>query len=145
MSMYKAVGLAALLATVALPAVAQQAERGATLPSHRPGMSQTAPTGTTTAQPGMTYEAAPVSDATVTKVGAALRDVTHIRQGAAQQLQTANTDAERQSVAQQVTSAEESAVMRRGISVATYNQVIAAAHRDPALRQRVLAAANTAG
>lgn len=145
MIMYKVAGLAALLATAALPAAAQQAERSSATPGHRPGMSQTAPAGTATAQPGMTYEAAPVSDMTVRKVGVALRDVTHIRQSAAQRLQAGSTDAERQSVSQQVTSAEESAVMREGISVATYNQVIAAAHRDPALRQRVLAAANIAG
>src|SRR5579875_1795510 len=145
MSMCKAAGLVALLATVALPAAAQQADHSTAAPGHRPGMSQTAPAGTTTAQPGMTYQAAPVSDMTVAKVGAALRDVTHIRQSAAQRLQAAGTDAERQSVSRQATSAEEAAVMRQGISVATYNQVIAAAHQDPALRQRVLAAANSAG
>lgn len=134
MMVYKFAGVAAVLAMAAVPAIAQQ-PGGTTMPAYRPGMSQPAPA------PGNTT----VSGATVTKVGAALREVTQIRQGAAQRLQAATTDAERQAVARQATSAEESAVMRQGISVGTYNQVIAAAHRDPSLRQRVLAAANSAG
>jgi phage-related tail protein len=116
---------AALLATaIALPAAAQQQMNAA-------GASSS----------GMAAQRTDMSDATVHKVGAALRDVLQVKQSYSQRMQSANTQAERQEVASQADGAAATAVTQQGLSVDQYNRVLLAARTDPALKQRVLSAA----
>jgi hypothetical protein len=111
---------AALLATVmALPAAAQQ-PRGA---------------------PSGAVSGANIPDATVNKVGAALRQVTQIEQTYSQRLQSANTPAQKQDISKQANGAAVTAITEQGLTIDQYTQVIQAAQSDPALKQRVVAAA----
>ena len=111
---------AAMLATaMALPAAAQP-------PSG-------APSGAVTG--------ANMSDATVKKVGAALRQVAQIEQTYSQRLQSANTPVQKQDISKQASNAAVTAITQQGLTIDQYNQVIQAAQSDPALKQRVLAAA----
>jgi len=116
---------ALLAAAIALPAAAQQQTNG--------NPSSSAP-GVATPESGM-------SDMTVNKVGAALRQVLQVKQTYSQRMQNANTQAERQEIASQADGAAASAVTQQGLSVDQYNRVLLAARTDPALKQRVLAAA----
>ena len=111
---------AALLATaMALPAAAQQ------------------PSGA----PSGAVSGANMSDATVKKVGAALRQVAQIEQTYSQRLQSANTPVQKQDISKQASNAAVTAITQQGLTIDQYNQVIQAAQSDPALKQRVLAAA----
>jgi GTP1/Obg family GTP-binding protein len=111
---------AALLVTaMALPAAAQQ------------------PSGA----PSGAVSGANMSDATVSKVGAALRQVAQIEQTYSQRLQSANTAVQKQDISQQASDAAVTAITQQGLTIDQYNQVIQAAQSDPALKQRVLAAA----
>jgi GTP1/Obg family GTP-binding protein len=111
---------AALLATaMALPAAAQP-------PSG-------APSGAVTS--------ANISDATVKKVGAALRQVAQVEQTYSQRLQSANTPGQKQDISKQASDATVTAITQQRLTIDQYNQVIQAAQSDPALKQRVLAAA----
>jgi hypothetical protein len=112
-----------LAAAIALPAAAQQQMNGAA------------------ASPGMAAQGTDMSDATVNKVGAALRNVLQIKQGYSQRMQGASTQAERQEVASQADGAAATAVTQQGLSVDQYNRVLLAARTNPALKQRVLSAA----
>jgi GTP1/Obg family GTP-binding protein len=111
---------AAILATtMALPAAAQ-------LPSGAPS--------------GVVSDAN-TSDATVKKVGAALRQVAQIKETYSQRLQSANTPMQKQDISKQASGAAVTAITQQGLTIEQYNQVIRAAQNDPALKQRVLAAA----
>ena len=111
---------AALLATaMALPAAAQP-------PSG-------APSGAVTS--------ANISDTTVKKVGAALRQVAQVEQTYSQRLQSANTPEQKQDISKQANDAAATAITQQGLTIDQYKQVIQAAQSDPALKQRVLAAA----
>jgi GTP1/Obg family GTP-binding protein len=111
---------AAMLATaMALPAAAQQ------------------PSG----PPSGAVSGANMSDATVSKVGAALRQVAQIKETYSQRLQSANTPMQKQDISKQASGAAVTAITQQGLTIDQYNQVIRAAQSDPALKQRVLAAA----
>jgi Domain of unknown function (DUF4168) len=84
---------------------------------------------------------ASTSDATVGKVGAALRQVLQIKQTYSQRLQSAATPAEQQDISKQASGAAAAAITRQGLSIDQYTRVLQAAQSDPALKQRVLAAA----
>jgi GTP1/Obg family GTP-binding protein len=84
---------------------------------------------------------ASIPDATVGKVGAALQQVQQIKQTYSQRLGAANTPAQQEDISKQATGAAVTAVTRQGLTIDQYNQVIQAAQSDPALKQRVLAAA----
>lgn len=93
------------------------------------------------AMPNAGAAGAAVSDATVGKVGAALRDVVQIKQSYAQRLQSAKTPTEQQDLSKQASGEATASISRHGLTVEQYNQVIHEAQADPALKQRVLAAA----
>jgi GTP1/Obg family GTP-binding protein len=113
---------AAILATaMALPAAAQQ------------------PSGT----PSGAISGANMSDATVSKVGAALRQVAQIKETYSQRLQSANTPTQKQDISKQASGAAVTAITQQGLTINQYNQVIQAAQNDPVLKQRVLAAAGS--
>jgi hypothetical protein len=111
---------AAMLIAAGLPAAAQTSS-----PNH----------------PALPGGHANVSDATVGKVGAALRDVVQIKQSYAQRLQSAKTPTEQQDLSKQASGEATASIARHGLSIDQYNQVIREAQNDPALKERVLAAA----
>jgi len=116
--------VAAILLAAGLPAAAQ-------------------PTGTSQTSPSAGASHVDVSDATVGKVGAALRDVVQIKQSYAQRLQSAKTPTEQQDLSKQASGEATASISHHGLTIDQYNQVIHAAQADPALKQRVLAAAKT--
>ena len=97
----------------------------------------------TAATPNGGASHADTSDATVGKVGAALRDVVHIKQSYAERLQAAKTPTEQQDLSKQASGEAVASISHHGLTVDQYNQVIHRAQADPALKQRVLAAAKT--
>jgi len=111
---------AALLATaMALPAAAQP------------------PSGV----PSGAVTSANISDATVKKVGAALRQVAQVEQTYSRRLQSATTPGQKQDISKQANDAAATAITQQGLTIDQYKQVIQAAQSDPTLKQRVLAAA----
>jgi GTP1/Obg family GTP-binding protein len=91
--------------------------------------------------PSGAVSGANMPDATVKKVGAALRQVSQIEQTYSQRLQSANTPMEKQDISKQASGAAVTAITQQGLTIDQYKQVIQAAQNDPALKQRVLAAA----
>jgi 3-hydroxyacyl-CoA dehydrogenase len=93
--------------------------------------------------PSGAISGANIPDATVGRVGAALRQVAQIEQTYSQRAQNANTQAEKQDISQQARGAAITAITQQGLTIDQYDQVITAAQSDPALKQRLLAAART--
>jgi hypothetical protein len=91
--------------------------------------------------PSGAVSGANMSDATVKKVGAALRQVAQIQETYSQRLQSANTPMQKQDISKQASDAAVTAITQQGLTIDQYSQVIRAAQRDPALKERVLAAA----
>ena len=120
---------AAILLAAGLPAAAQPT-----------GTSQS-PSAPATPSAGASH--VDVSDATVGKVGAALRDVVQIKQSYSERLQSAKTPTEQQDLSKQASGEATASISHHGLTIDQYNQVIHAAQADPALKQRVLAAAKT--
>jgi hypothetical protein len=81
-----------------------------------------------------------VSDAKVQKVGAALREITRVRDDYGTRLTSAQTDDERQGLQMEAQAVMVEAVRGQGLSVSEFNEVVEAADDDPALRDRVMAA-----
>jgi hypothetical protein len=84
-----------------------------------------------------------LDDATVSKVGKALRRVAEIREAYSQRLASAATEDERLAAAERAEDAALEALGGQGLSVERYDQVLAAAEDDPELERRLLAAART--
>jgi hypothetical protein len=106
-----------------------------------PAAAQTSGSNQHPAMPNAGAAHADVSDATVGKVGAALRDVVQIKQSYAQRLQSAKTPTEQQDLSKQASGEATASITHHGLTIDQYNQVIHAAQNDPALKERVLAAA----
>ena len=81
-----------------------------------------------------------VPDQTVAQVGKAVAQILKLRQSLEEHLATAQTEEERQSLAEEVESAAVEAIGDNGLTVTQYNQVIAAAQADSELEERVLTA-----
>jgi hypothetical protein len=92
-----------------------------------------------TAVPG--GPAAPISDGTIGKAGAALRDVANLQQKYQGRMETA-TPEQKQGLSQQANAEAVQAIQSHGISVQEYSQVVRTAQTDPQIKQRLLAAAN---
>jgi hypothetical protein len=120
--------LAAGVALGLAPAVAvAQSSQTAPAPSH----------GTTV--PG--GPAAPITDGTIGKAGAALRDVASLQQKYQGRMETA-TPEQKQGLSAQANAEAVQAIQSHGISVQEYSQVVRTAQTDPQLKQRLLEAAN---
>jgi hypothetical protein len=101
---------------------------------------------TVTQQPQAdTAQEGAVPDALVHKVGAALRQTATIRQKYTQRAQAASTPEQKQALSSQVETEMMRAISDQGLSLQQYNQVIQMAQADPALKQRVLSAAQSGG
>lgn len=81
-----------------------------------------------------------VSDEVVSQVGKAVVQIVKLRQSLEENMATAHTDEERQTLTEQVETAAVHAIGEQGLTVAEYNDVIAAAQSDPDLEERVLVA-----
>ena len=84
-----------------------------------------------------------VSDVKVQKVGAALREITRVRNDYGPRLTSAQTDEERQGLQMEAQAVMVEAVRGQGLSVGEFNEVVEAADDDPTLTDRVLAAAGS--
>ncbi len=124
-----AVLAAAFVAAAAMPALAQQGGTDVASPQ----------------KPGATIPQADLSDATVQKVGAVLRQTVTIRQKYAERAQSAKSQQDEQTLATQAQTEMVQAVSDQGLTVQQYNQVIQMAQADPSLKQRLLSAAQSGG
>lgn len=85
-----------------------------------------------------------VPDQVVTQVGKAAVQIVKLRQTMEQNMATAQTDDERQTITEQVEVAAVRAIGEQGLTVAEYNSVISAAQSDSELEERVLDACRAA-
>jgi len=85
-----------------------------------------------------------VADEMVAKVGAAVGQVAMIRQEYIERVQTADTDDERDRLADKAQQAAVKAISDQGISVTEYNEVVTAAEGNPELEDRLIMAARAA-
>jgi hypothetical protein len=90
-----------------------------------------------------TPAATAVPKETIAQAGAALRDVTTIRENYGPQIASAKSDAERQSLTQRAMDLSTKAITDRGMTVDQYNDVMNKARADHALGDQVLEAART--
>ncbi|HVY15699.1 MAG TPA: DUF4168 domain-containing protein [Rhodopila sp.] len=125
--MRKFLVLGAGIAFMAAPALALAQQPGTQQPGQAP--SAAAP-------------AAPISDATVTKAGAALHDVAQVNQKYQGEMQSASP-AQKQTLSAQANAEAVQAIQSHGLSVDQYLGVIRTAQNDPKLKQRLLTAANS--
>jgi hypothetical protein len=91
-----------------------------------------------------TVRSGDVPDQMVAQVGKAVAQILKLRQSLEEHMATAQTEEERQSLAEEVESAAVEAIGDNGLTVTQYNQVIAAAQGDSELEQRVLTACRAA-
>lgn len=118
------IGIAAFAGlSVATPAFAQTSA----------GMAPVAPTGSAQAA-GIP----PVSQATIAKAGQAMRDVVSINRTYAARLSASTDPATKAQIVARAKQKAEAAIAGQGLSVGQYNQVLASARQNPALRQRLL-------
>jgi Domain of unknown function (DUF4168) len=85
-----------------------------------------------------------VPDQVVLQVGKAAMEIVRLRQALEEDMATAQTEEERETLTSQVEIAAARAVGEQGLTVEEYNQVIAAAQSDPDLEERVLVACKAA-
>lgn len=83
---------------------------------------------------------ADVSDETVSQVGKAVAQIVRLRKSMEDQLASACSDDDRQTIADELQSAAVLAISDQGLSITEYNQVIASAEEDTDLEERVLTA-----
>jgi Domain of unknown function (DUF4168) len=122
-----AIRMAAMAATIgisaaAVPAAAQQSGRNNTSPQ----------------APGAAAQQGQLSDATVQKVGQALRSMATIRQEYTAKAQSTKSQEQQKDLTDHAQSDMAKAISDQGLSVQQYNQVIQMAQADPNLKQRLL-------
>ncbi|HEY7578649.1 MAG TPA: DUF4168 domain-containing protein [Acetobacteraceae bacterium] len=101
--------------------------------------------GTSKSQRGNgTLQSSDVTDQVVSQVGKAAVQILKLRQSLEDNMATAQTDEERDTLASQVEAAAVRAIDEQGLTVDEYNEVIAAARSDPDLEERVLVACKAA-
>lgn len=85
-----------------------------------------------------------VSDQVISQVGKAVVQIVKLRQSLEEDMATAQTEEEKQTLTSHVETEAVRAIGEQGLTVAEYNEVIAAAQADPDLEERVLVACRTA-
>jgi hypothetical protein len=81
------------------------------------------------------------SDETVSRVGRAAGQVASIRDAYRQGLNELDDEDEKEELGQQAETAAVKAISEQGLSIDEYHHVVNAAGEDPALRERLVAAA----
>ena len=89
----------------------------------------------------MTPSDAPLTDGTIGKAGAALRDVANLQEKYQGRLESA-TPQQKQGLSEQVNAEAVQAIQSHGLSVKEYTDVVRTAQRNPQVKQRLLDAAN---
>lgn len=82
-----------------------------------------------------------MTDATITRAGAAMRDVVKVKQVYAGRIEAAPTSEQKRGLSDQATAEAMQAIQSHGISLQEYTQVMRLAQNDPQLRTRLLEAA----
>jgi len=123
---------AASVAAAVVPAIAQQS-----------GRSNTGPQSAAPQTPGVTAQQSQLSDATVQKVGKALRSMATIRQEYTEKAQSTKSPDQQKELTDQAQSSMVKAIGDQGLSVQQYNQVIQMAQADPNLKERLLSVAQS--
>jgi Domain of unknown function (DUF4168) len=85
-----------------------------------------------------------VSDQTVSQVGKAAVEILKLRQSLEENMATAQTEEERETLTTSVEMAAVRAIDEQGLTVEEYNEVLAAARSDQELEERVLLACKAA-
>jgi hypothetical protein len=85
---------------------------------------------------------APISDGTIGKAGAALRDVAKLQEKYQGQMESA-PNSQKQGLSEQANAEVVQAIQSHGISVQEYSNVVQVAQTDPQVKQRLLNAANS--
>jgi hypothetical protein len=134
MTVFRMAVLAAAVSASAtvVPAVAQQS-----------GRPNTAPQGAAPQTPGATAPQGQLADATVQKVGKALRSMATIRQEYTEKAQSTKSPDQQKELTDQAQSSMVKAIGDQGLSVQQYNQVIQMAQADPNLKERLLSVAQS--
>jgi GTP1/Obg family GTP-binding protein len=91
--------------------------------------------------PGAAAQKDQLSDATVQKVGKALRQAATIRQQYSDRAQATKSQEQQQQLTEQAQGDMIKAINDQGLSVQQYNQVIQMAQADPSLKERLLSVA----
>ena len=89
-------------------------------------------------------QGADVPDQVVSQVGKAVAEILKLRQSLEENMAVAQSDQEKQSLADQVEGAAVQAISDQGLTVDQYNQVITAAQADSDLEERVMVACRAA-
>lgn len=100
--------------------------------------------GTTPEAPGgmgRSMAATNVSHSTIAKAGKAMHNVLAINQSYGKQLSATTDPATKQQIVATAKQKAMIAIKNQGLSVGQYNQVLAAAEQNPALRQQLLSSA----
>jgi hypothetical protein len=83
-----------------------------------------------------------IPDATISKAGAALRDVANLQQKYEPQMESATSQKAKEGLSQQANAEAVQAIQSHGLSVQEYSTVVRTAQQDPQVKQRLLDAAN---
>jgi hypothetical protein len=100
-----------------------------------------APAAETPSSTGTEAQGTGVSEATVTKAGAALRDVMKVQETYQGRIESAPSDDQKKGLAAQANAEALQAINSQGLSVEDYTKVIRMARTDPQLKQKLLDAA----
>jgi hypothetical protein len=90
---------------------------------------------------GTEAQGAAIPNATVTKAGAALRDVMKVQEAYQGRIESAPSDDQKKGLATQANAEALQAINSKGLSVEDYTKVIRLARTDPQLKQKLLDAA----
>ena len=122
-----ALGLAPALAMAAPDQTSPAQSAAPNAPSTAPGIA-----------PG-----ASIPDGTIGKAGAALRDVAKLQEKYQGQMEQATPD-QKKGLSEQANAEAVQAIQSHGLSVQEYSTVVRTAQNNPQVKQRLLAAANSA-
>ena len=95
-------------------------------------------------QDNRSLQSADVPDHTVSQVGKAVSELLKLRQSLEENMATTRTDEERQSLEEQAQDVAIRVISDQGLTIAEYDEVIAAAQSDPDLEARLLTACRSA-
>ena len=96
------------------------------------------------AKRSVVQHAAEVPDQMVTKMGRALAEIAQLEQELADRVDTVESEADKQQLAEEADRAITDAVTDQGLTITQFNQVVRAADEDPDLRDRITAAIRAA-
>jgi len=133
-----AAGAGLILAPVLALAAQGQVQQGQASQGAQPNGAAAPGAGTAMeAAPG-----APISDGTIGKAGAALRDVANLQQKYQGKMESA-TPEQKRGLGEQANAEAVQAIQSHGLSVQEYSRVVRTAQSDPLVKQRLLTAANS--